>query len=1032
MQNRESIIIKFIHKQWNLLLQNSFSKELYKNEKKSYFYPLKRLVGNPKDTEIARIMLMFMIRKNQIKDNDKLTQILKLSFFKINIRQPKMFHDALKLKKPQTLIIMDHAKLDNIEYLEKIEKEIEKRIRVEQTDSLNQEKEKYLSEIKIAKKNLAAIPTKLEPQNIPEPEQTDSEDKNNKLWWQELNLSEDPFPVAEGLYKIDKNIYDDIIVQTDIFKKYIDIVNTIPSQIYKNTIFYGDFGSGKTAFFNYLSKILIRRKILSIHIPLQASKDNSKNTHNFDYELITRLKEKCNEFDVKINVTAEIPKQEIKNILTGFKEQKAFTGIVIFLDDLHKEQNAFDAVKDFLSSLQIFTTSMMEFGFNIAIYVAGIPQWMNSINKEPRLHGSLIRDESMPDVSIKHAHEMLNKRMITFSKNKNKKNIIGLPFVQKVYDKMKEHHTSITFREFLRIALKEFESGNYDTVLTIDPNSIPSDILSSIKNMILSISKLDYQFEHLLELIADANVENKIACFEFLGIISMEPDNAMYEDEPQLQRNKWSAQQLLRSGLIHYWEDGEKIKWVVSKELITKNKEIIEKHNVSMEDYLVPIFVGKHVNRLTPTISREYEVLQKIYDEMDDPVIKNLLNQTLSQHQKLLDNANTHIQIPPNEIIFDCKKSLSSFTNVFIHIIKISKNNYNDQNILQFWKIFYYVPSALIEFINNIETKNEHDDTAAYYIWGLYNESFANIVSFLEDHINNNKIYEINHEKLTIKECKLFDDLRKLWSNGDHYEMAEIIMKDVENTLRKHIRNILLLLCGNKRNPIYDESIIKIIDSNKEKDKKRGLSITDNELQYFGRKDYKLLMTSGPTQDNECGRRNWNKIFKHIFIGWNEQRLYNYLDVFGDYNTSTSHNNRDSIDHHQQHDIRQFILDTMYIYSKFNDCYVHLLENFVHDSSGYFFTFDHTFRGKPIHIDLESLLEFVQKINIDDELDIDTEPKSLNVFYRIKYREIMMMLAILSKNDNELTTKSDIYLKLINTGIEKFKFKIIKHDMNSS
>lgn len=67
----------------------------------------------------------------------------------------------------------------------------------------------------------------------------------------------------------------------------------IPNQVFENTIFYGDFGSGKTAFFDDFKEILLRNKILSLYVSLWPVADVDMNIHKFEEELIYRLRESC-------------------------------------------------------------------------------------------------------------------------------------------------------------------------------------------------------------------------------------------------------------------------------------------------------------------------------------------------------------------------------------------------------------------------------------------------------------------------------------------------------------------------------------------------------------------------------------------------------------------------------------------------------------------------------------------------------------------------------------------------------------------
>ena len=144
---------------------------------------------------------------------------------------------------------------------------------------------------------------------------------------------------------------------------------------------------------------------------------------------------------------------------------------------------------------------------------------------------------------------MLNKRLITFSKNPERKNIIGPAFVRQVYQDLKNANESITFRAFLRRAQEQLENGNFD-ILSVNPNAISTNTVSAIRNTILEKPKLNYQFQELLERSSKWKTQIIQLCLKLLGIAYIE--DGIFEDTQAAERNIWAFQQLGRSGLINY------------------------------------------------------------------------------------------------------------------------------------------------------------------------------------------------------------------------------------------------------------------------------------------------------------------------------------------------------------------------------------------------------------------------------------------------------------------------------------------------
>jgi hypothetical protein len=130
-------------------------------------------------------------------------------------------------------------------------------------------------------------------------------------------------------------------------------------------------------------------------------------------------------------------------------------------------------------------------------------------------------------------------------------------------------------------------------------------------------------------------------------------------------------------------------------------------------------------------------------------------------------------------------------------------------------------------------------------------------------------------------------------------------------------------------------------------------------------------MTSGPTQQcSDLGHQNWENIFKHIFKPWDEVKLYNFLTMFGNYNTATSHNKTESIAESQQPDLRQFVIDSMYFLQKLNLCYYKLIDRYITTDSKHFVSFtNESHQGQnSILISPTDLSDFVRKLSNLDEI----------------------------------------------------------------
>lgn len=930
--------------------------------------------------------------------------------------------------------MIDSSALNDAEHRLRMEEEIKNKLIAENQIDVQKEREKVLLEIEQARKELATIPTRLEKQDFEEPIVLQEEEERNKEWWEKLHLSGDPFPLAEGLKQISDNMYESIIVKTKIFGKYVDYANNKRDQIFKNTIIYGEFGSGKTAFFDYLRKILLHNRILSVYVQLWPGTDAQATIYNFHQAFIMELVKECKKLSIEnFEIDFKNHFQTINNILSNLIERGTFNGLVIFIDDLHKDRSSLSYILDFLSYLQIFTSQHQSDAFKIAAYVAGIPQWKTRISTEPRLSGSLIRDESMPDISEADAFEMLNKRMATFAKNHDKKNIniIGKSFVHDVYVHLINNYPVITFRYFIKKVIEEFTNGNFDKVLSVNPRAIPSETISSIRKILLDNPKLGIQFEQLLALISNASPENRNNCFDVLGIVFLE--KGIDENSPLGERNSWALQQLERSGLLHYGSSSSSTQWIVNKELRDANQKILNEYGVSMEDFLIPCFIGSdRPLRRRITKSPEIIILENIAKNNKSQIEQEMLKTTIQSCKNLLDADVANIAA--DELVSRCLESMSIFTRTFSVIEKITTDSNDNIQIVRFWKTFWYTSPSTIEFVNQIENTEKPDLVRAHFIFGLYRDSLNDLVNFLDSQLKKDSIFSIPYKDLTNEDCKIIDECRDLWLKIEYYPMCSKMTNYIENKLRHHVFNLMLLVCGYRENRMkkFDQNEIRRrIFENMKKDETKGLTAVENELQYLDRKDYKFFMTKGSTtQDNKTGKQNWNEIFSYVFAPWEEDDLLRYLDKFADFNTAVSHNKTESITALQQPDLRQFVMDSIVFLQHLNSFYRKIISNqMILKDKKFYFSFKQqvdSYNQNDVDVSIEEFHRLLNRMTGLDEITIRLDDRnSIEALYNLEYRKFIAIVNLLLNIDDERIRKIGKKLIILKDMTPLFHFKLI-------
>ena len=160
------------------------------------------------------------------------------------------------------------------------------------------------------------------------------------VWWKKIGLNGDPFPTTLRLSRIPEDKYEQIIVHTEIFKDYVNLIEQSPQTFYGQTILItGRFGSGKTTLINYILYKLANYGALPLQIVLESKKDIETLREQFYSEIINLLAKAMRERGLPdprpegINVD----KNTIADLLSLLSQEAKIDGFAIMLDGLHKD-----------------------------------------------------------------------------------------------------------------------------------------------------------------------------------------------------------------------------------------------------------------------------------------------------------------------------------------------------------------------------------------------------------------------------------------------------------------------------------------------------------------------------------------------------------------------------------------------------------------------------------------------------------------------------------------------------------------------
>jgi len=579
--NKEEAIRNFVRKNYKLLKdKETFDRKRYKGIKTAYFgKELQYRFGKPRDKEICKCFVEdFLIKAEKIFDEEILEQrISETPFLKINNIKAEDYIALIDLMTKKYAI---KEEIQGLQEVEKHEKLIEwvKRERTKEIDDLILQK----------KEDYRRLPSILDDADFDEPEELPKEDET-KDWWEELNLRENPFPgPLDGFSLIDKSLYDEIIVETPPIQWALNKVKQEQVDIFhKGFLLGGEFGTGKTTFFDFIAPHLTIKHIEPIRIALSENISEAHYVQKFEKEMCIAIAKIAKKYNLP-RTSRIIDFEEARLIMLEIQDISA-KGFFVFMDDLHKHSDL-NRVFNFLANLQIVKNNFSRDGINVAFVVSGFPSWRDRIRQDSALTGFFdAADElTLPEVTPKIAAQAIKKRLQAFSINPEKELAVKEEFLKTIFKKVRSGigRENSGFRPYIQAAVKNFEKKKFD-ILSIDFTKLDENIRREIK---LILEANDDFKKNIDKLVFGGGIKKKEVREMTLKVLcEIYLRKGVDEDEEIFEKNEFSFKQLIECGLIQKYDRGGELAWGVSPFLDELNKKIITQFNLSMEDYLVPI-----------------------------------------------------------------------------------------------------------------------------------------------------------------------------------------------------------------------------------------------------------------------------------------------------------------------------------------------------------------------------------------------------------------------------------------------------------
>jgi hypothetical protein len=891
--DKKEAMRSFVKRNSSLFKQDPFPWEVLKRLKHAFFIEqIKSPV--PKDAELAADIVEGMIVSSQINRKEDLDKLLTLPFFSEKVLSKEYYYEKLELKSKQTTPLLDVEIIKKAEISEKIRNELKAEVKKELIEAKVTEFQEWDEKISEKAEEYHSLPSILDGKDYPLPDYKELEKPVDNLfvaWWDKLGLKEDPFRELEGLSRIDESLYSKIIEKTSIFIKYDSMIKSSFGELFKRTVIYGEYGSGKTTFFDYMRSVLNDYKVRPIYVQLGGEFEVRELIFEFDRQVSLELK-KLHAIFAEENAPPIDTLDDEQAIIELMKKlaYRGAKGFVIFVDDLHKGD--LDKAMRFMSHLQVLTSRFRRAtDLNIGFFVAGYLDWEDKINGSEKFSGSIDRQEQMPPLEIEVALDAINKRLKAFAKNPENPRQVEKSLIEKIYKALQYNSQKITFRRVMRELVTEFESGHFDA-LNANPIRLSQATLRAIRISFENNQIAKKQLDSIL-FNPSLSPSQKRFCFELMIRIYL--SNGLSEADIKEVEVPF-LQQLKHSGIISK-VSGNGLVWKISGDLYSANKKIIGAYGLSVEDYLLKLY-SEHLPEPAKTPKPQNEEINQI-ENLLTYLVQSDAGKYLSEakvlHLKILESKEKNLNSAefPDTIGEDCTKALARLTMAYMAYEKMKIIRRTNFERILFWKDFWWSPEAVLQFCRAITSGIESKQRIPLVL-ALYREAFPQIVNFFKNEYENSELFYIPLSNLKNEEIKLLHECRHLWNNHRFKEMTDILVNAVDRKLKIFLFNMFTILYGDYENRI------KLLDRESrdnicEKVQGEGglsFSLTRNEFQRLNRFNFKNIMTG--IDGSIEGRRNWKCIFSSVFVTWSERTLHDYLITISSINANLTHSLDDS------------------------------------------------------------------------------------------------------------------------------------------
>jgi len=1039
--------------------QENTTKHIKELKKRYFLHQLNKKFGIPREREIAKEAVLFLIKTKKPKDLDELiSEIKKVPFLDEHIKEYESFKYDLEMPKEYIIDDEDISKHATEDFRHKLVEKFKEDARPE----INEFKKRELKVIEDQKKDIQktkdevnAIKKALASLKIDEEEITVEigrfeeveAEKAFNIWWNRLGFIANPFPgdnkglipAVESRFSNQEDVgederrafFSDVLISNNIFKEFETKINEYQSDFFNNTyVIIGGFGSGKSVLFEFIQKETLKNNILPIIIRLDSKKDIETISRDFYKGILTSkvLKSKYSEL-FHIDIRTVIMDYDCTDVCDHVEQVVStgkFNGVLFIIDGLHKNRDLYKEALKFIISLQNFSERIGDCGIKSSIIIAGDLIWMNDIKQDTALSGTINTSnvKILPCVETVTAHQMFNKRFKAFSSDKENHTKIRKEQVDTITKRLKARFSRpLSFRDYIDEIIPSLKEGHTENIL-INP-------LYSTESINKIFSHLEYKYPDILRKLNvvksyfSKKPENAIKLIDVL--ITVSKSNFLSKESSEYKEKNSLLGILLNIGLLkEAIQRNNNVGLTISPEIQRFNAEIRKEFGYSFNEVISAI-MRKKILKLEDSeshVSFHEEVMRLKTILIQNPgwksKLERMFNEAIDLHTSILTSEDNQFNF---EILGRTKNSIKTMLNIIFLTINSS---YKQSSLFEelddkirgpyMWLLgdteLYSLFSSKVKRLSAENKKYER--TEYYELFSNYKYAFMYLTDLIDELIRTHNTLSIDRIYLSLNDMKNVHQMRKTFTNNKFEDCTSRLQKDFEEKMRSVLYTILKIKYGDNYRSRLGTIVNDHIKNNEQKNKKSLLYLQKNPNYLFlcDRTDYSLIIL-GEVGSQNNKKENWDQIFKFVFENMqNKLKIETYFNLIHPFITGSAHNWNKLVWEKNSDKLRDAVKNFTDLCEWLNKAYLLILDKkniYISGNKEFiFFSFysdmaDKT-HLKPLAICNEQFSkiadEIDKKINQNKYLVVDLEDYGdIEYEYHCDYRDFIGVLATLIKWD---------------------------------